>query len=1360
MAESKTAKPQMLEIYEGLKNHEKVNLYGRRGVGKTRMAKKLSNRAINEGVFGFTLWVFMCREYTQDSLRMSIGRQLFLIRANEEWEVEEENNVQDDYDDQAPVDMKKLSEDIQKKINGHKTLVIIDGLPDGKTKTETETKFWSLWEQVFPSRLITTLLTSVNKREDDGYTDENAFEIKASREASYKILKENLESQSSKKAENLETRLHKKAESLGKEFIDKFEIDLPGKAILIAKALNYFCSDASRVSIIEKELSEAPKTYNLLSKLLCNMHDVLPIGVLKDFKWRGNHFYRDSGYVHYSELITYWILEGYLGDGRMTTLYQKGHNVVMQLIDCGVLKLQEGGYVFMDHLPIDVKDLYQSVDQNPNLGLATVIRSEEEGLGSITHNNGKLKTKGRKKADDKASGKDDKSPEKDDKTSGKDDKASGKDDKSSGKDDKSSDKDRATFLLDGTSFRDSEITDCIKSEKNLKVFGLFYPTITKLPLELEERERLRVLVLRGCEYLREVKGVSLKAVEVLEISGGLTLRRLNSSFFKNMFQLKSLHLSGLQMVSLPQAIYNLQNIQWLIVKDCPRLKKLESISKLGKLIVVDLSGNTSLETLDKNFLKFEKLQTLNLSKTRVPTTPLLKNRKELTHLFCRGCPELVRLRGLTALSSLQTINLSGSKFFEEFHDSSLESLTSLITLDLSETKIDRLPSNISKPRYVYIKSCPELQRLPYITSFENLEVLDLSGSTNLADIDPKFFDDMHHVRVLNLSKTGISQIPSLSNLSELRELVLSQCDKLKALPSLESATKLEILDASNCTALQEIQSKSFEGMSHLQKIDFSETKIQSFPSLPNPCNLTQLLLTNCIDLKDLVLDVQFPCLNELNLSGVKFLKPNGAEFVKDTITLRILDLSDTSIKELPSMLKLVNLTHLSLAGCKLSSETKLDNPLIKIQVLDLSRSSMINSLPVFNYEGIRKLMVKDCSIKKIPDDFISTSTRLEYIELPNLNNESSTKKVDPDQWNICKLSDNEKSPVFHNVTQFLEKTPLRNGPHHLCAVPKKVEGDQAYNTYPQKHDLVFRDVYFQSRTLAKYKKSKSLQIRGFEHFPKDIENIIKDIDLVFLIDCKLIALPYGSNTSTTLKLKGCWIERCNEMVNIFHQKEEKDNSTGFDIPLEDLGICNNKSLERIYGGNKASGTFDYLKSLYIDSCTKLITVFSSSWLPKNLEVLEIKYCDKMVELVGVLPASLRILKIWECPKVKFPEDRFEIPKDLKTLWISGATSLKNFITRNNEPANLENLKVESCPMLEYVVTSNLSFASIQVIEIRSCEKIKTLCTDKTKNKHWENLKKLHLEDLPKLKQIGADFLSTVPYTFMECPNLLNHVFNE
>ncbi|KAI7737098.1 hypothetical protein M8C21_003185 [Ambrosia artemisiifolia] len=1260
---------------------------------------------------------------------MSIARQLFLIPANEEWEVDDDNGIMKEqvHDEVPGVD--KLVEEITDKLKEGPTLVVLDDVQEGKTITDNEKLFWEKWNEILPKDLnFVSVLISIDRREHDPeISPENVFEIKAlPTEGGFKLLNE-----------NLEKNISRKIEALGKLFFDKFKGELSARNVLLmAKILNHYCEDVSKVGelFLEKELREEEEI-DRLSKFLCNkhMHDVLPIGVLKDLWWKGEHFFRDSGSVHYSELITYWILEGYLGGGSMTKLYQKGHDVLMELIDCGVVKLQEGGYVFIDNKLIKVDDLYQFVDRTPNLGLATVIKSVEQGFGRITHNDGMLKSTPKRQKKKSAS--------------------------------EEHDQDlptNETLLLDGTRFTEAEITDYIKKETKLKVFGLFYPTITMLPSELHEREEIRVFVLRDCEFLDKASRVSMKGLEVLEISGGRSLNRLTSSFFKNLLNLKSLHLSGLQIRSIPQAIYNLENIQWLIVKDCPNLKKLESISKLVKLIVVDLSGNTSLETLDKNFLKFDKLQTLNLSKTLVSTTPLLKNRKELKHLFCRECDDLGRLRGLTSLESLQTIDLAGSKNFEEFHDSSLQSLTSLITLNLSGTAIDHLPSNISKPRELYLERCLKLQKLKCITSFEKLEVLHLSGSSNLDHIEDNFFEKMSRLRVLKLSKTKISKLPSLSNLSNLREFDLSHCSELKVLPSIECATKLEILDASNCIKLEVMESKSFKSMTRLQNIDFSNTKIESFPSLPDSCNLSRLSLKNCGALKALELNVQFPHLEELNLSGVKSLKPNDVEFVKGIHTLRILDLSYTSIKHLPSLSKFTKLTHLSLAGCEFSSEPILDYPPSKIEVLDLSHSS-IKTLPnLKDHKNLKKLMLKDCltpSFEK-PNEML-TSTYLEYVEYPNIKVTSTQEEVnDQDRWNICKLSDIDESPVFLNPTQFLSdvdespvflnptqflhKNLLSTGPYHLCVVPHKVEGETSSDTYPQRHELVFRDLHLQTRRFfTRYNNKKSMQIRGFNQLPKgtEFENIIKQIEFVLLIDYKLKGIPSGFDASMLPNLKGCWIERCNEMDAIFNEKEANEGNPGFNIPLEDLALRNNKNLQTIYqplenSKNQPFGGFDSLKSLYIDNCRELSGVFSSAWLPKNLEHLEIKYCDKIAKFGGELPQSLQALKIWECPKIKQLEGTFEIPKGLKTLWISGANSLKNFVTKNNEPINLEELKVANCPMLEYVMSSSSRLERINIIDIRSCERMKNVCKD-FDNQTTFNLKKLYLEDLPVLKQFGA-----------------------
>nr|KAJ0224416.1 hypothetical protein LSAT_V11C100047850 [Lactuca sativa] len=1175
------------KICASLKDHKKVNLFGPPGVGKTWMAKRLSELATRMKIVHVTLWVFMCKEYTKESLSKSIAQQLCLLPTTyEEWEDGDENKELKDNDDKVQdsetlikeikkkleenkkkkleeKEKNKLEEKEKKKLEEKEILLILDDVHlDHETEHDSnETKFWSLWNEMFPNENFKTLLISRLKREHEDISD--AIEVEAfPKEESDALLIGKLDAQLRNKERIL---------NLGKTLIEKSD-GFPGTVIMIAKSLNYFGVDESRMSILEKELEETSREYSV-NKLLCMKHDVLPISILKDLWWSGHHFFCDSASVHYNELITYWILEGYLGFGSMTSLYNKGHGIVMELIDYGVLKGLEGDYVFMDKSLINVDDLYQYVDQNANLGLAIVFTSDVEGFGRITHEDGMLKTPRRTRTKVKSQ----------------------------------EQKESSSKEVDGTHFSDQVMMNFLESEKELQVLALFNPTIKSLPNSLDMMKKLRVLV------LRDVK-LPLEALRVIENSGGRSLRSLKSIFFKNMVNLQSIHLSGLQISYLPQAFYNLLELRWLVIKDCRRLKKLQSLSKLEHLLVVDLSGNIVLDTVDKNFLKFKNLQSLNLSNTLVSTTPLLKNIESLTHL---------QIARANFLNQSPNSYLSGSIEFEEFHDSSLQSLSSLKTLDLSETTIDRLPSNISNPRSLYLKSCPQLERLPCIESLRDLEVLDVSGSKNLKEFKEGFFDRIRRLRVLNLSETNVVDLPSLLKVSNLRELFLSRCPSLKHLPSLESATKLEILDASWCS-----------GKNSPSKDQLSETKIESFPSLSNPRHLRQLLLKNCKALKNFEINVSLPNLEELNLSGVT-LKPNGAEFMNDMSNIQILDLSNTSLEQIPSISKFTNLTRLSLAGCS-CSDAELDlKPLSKLEVLNLSGSSIKRLINLSGSHNLQKLLLQVCSIAesseddefkdllgsnpKIPDA-MSKLSHLDHIEFPNVNvdtshEESSSKEANQDQWSICRLSEDDKAPIFTSGSQFLEilkENPLQEA-SHLCAIPYMLEGETG-DRYLQRHELVFRDVYLQACGFPQYKGNNSLQIRGFNHFPKGIENIICKVNMVFLIDNKFNGLPSEFDVSKLKEVKGCWIDKCDETITIFTEKEG-DESYNSPIFLENLGISNNRRLESIYNGKQASGSFDSLKSLYLESCPKLSVVFQSSWLPKNLEVLEIKHCDKIVSLI-------------------------------------------------------------------------------------------------------------------------------------------------
>ncbi|KAI3691939.1 hypothetical protein L6452_31742 [Arctium lappa] len=914
--------------------------------------------------------------------------------------------------------------------------------------------------------------------------------------------------------------------------------------------------------MLEKELKEASEEYHV-NKLLCRMHNVLPIGVLKDLWWDGHHFFRDSGSVHYNELITYWILEGYLGSGSMTELYEKGHHIVMELTDCGILKEQEGGCVFKDKSLLNIDDLYQCLDQIASLGLATVFMSNTEGFGRITHEEGMLKTpwtsvKGMNHEQKQSL--------------------------------KKGDQNLSTLLLDGTHFDEDVLVRFLQSEKELQVLALFNPTIKSLPNPLAMMDMLRVLVLRDCVFLEDLN-LSLKALRVLEISGAISLN-----------ELKQVHLSELQITSLPESVYSLAELQWLVVKDCPHLTRVKNLAKLKHLMVLDLSGNVSLDYVDKNFLECKNLQILNLSNTMVSTTPLLRNLEKLTHLLLCDCKKLGRLRSLTSLGSLQL----------------------LISL-----------------------------ALPILKS-----------SKNLNDIEDDFFDRMTCLRVLNLSETNVKVLPSLSNLSNLRELFLSHCPSLIELSSLESATRLEVLDVSHCGSLEDIAYSSFERMIHLQKLDLSETKIKNLPALPNPSSLRQLVLKNCSILQNLELNASLLNLEVLNLAGIASLAPNGAELVKDMCNLQILDLSHTPLEQLPSMSNLKKLAHLSLAAF-----TTLHKLLLKDCV-------MVEDVPDVEVNDLL------APILRIPHE-ISQLCHLDYLELPSIKDipgvDSNrvgclSEEMNEDQWNICQLSDSDKPPLFLSGTQFLQilkKSPSPRGGFHLCAFPVMVEGEIG-DRYLRRRELVFADVYLRTGQLAQY--NRSLQIRGFNHSPKGIENIISHVNLVFLIDNKFKSLLSGLSASVLDELKGCWIERCDEMVSIFDEKERE-----LGIAMENLGVSNNRRLASIYNGNQPFGSFNNVKTLYLESCPEVSTVFSSSWLPKTLKVLQIKYCEKIVSLseadselelplletlhlwelpeltrIGVLCPSLQTLKICACPKLKEIEEYYEFAKGLKTLWISAA----------------------------------------------------------------------------------------------------------
>ncbi|THF96128.1 hypothetical protein TEA_020023 [Camellia sinensis var. sinensis] len=256
--------------------------------------------------------------------------------------------------------------------------------------------------------------------------------------------------------------------------------------------------------------------------------------------------------------------------------------------------------------------------------------------------------------------------------------------------------------------------------------------------------------------------------------------------------------------------------------------------------------------------------------------------KKLTHLSLSGCLEVDRLRSISSVATLQILDLPNACNFKEFHDQSLANLTDLKILDLSRTAVDHL-TDLSNPHHLYLNGCTSLSKLecielltvletldsskaqvktlpslshlhnlrrlllsccsnleelPDLNSFTKLEVLDLSGCSALTVLQDKSFEQMSQLWMLDLSETKIERLPSLSNLINLRHLLLEKCTSLSELPPLDSLSKLEKLNLRELTKLE--------------VLDLSETAVDDLPYLDNFSNLRQLLLRDCPGLKEIL----------------------------------------------------------------------------------------------------------------------------------------------------------------------------------------------------------------------------------------------------------------------------------------------------------------------------------------------------------------------------------------------------------------------------------------------------------------------------------------------------------------------------
>ncbi|XP_062005864.1 putative disease resistance protein At4g19050 [Rosa rugosa] len=325
----RTKEEHIKKILELLKdpNVSTVVLDGKRGVGKTWIAKEIIK---DKDLIHDTLWLYVNNNYDTESLHENIARQLSLFSIHEEWEDDDAAEEEQSLEKLKPRISEKL-EEFRSAAHKEKKLflLVLDDVPHQKDVEEIMKEVDNLLT------LNESFKVLITRDESDGRGTTLGMnqEIKSCNTIVYPIDPLSTDESSALLRENIIKEEVLDCPGFGKlsNAIVEMSKGIPTVLITTAKAINYLADKGSGVWSLENILEEAAydgeTAINLLLRSWCN---ALPIGAPTDCFWHSMQLLNKHGGVHYNELITQWIMEGYFGcNNQIGKVYEQGHKVLM-----------------------------------------------------------------------------------------------------------------------------------------------------------------------------------------------------------------------------------------------------------------------------------------------------------------------------------------------------------------------------------------------------------------------------------------------------------------------------------------------------------------------------------------------------------------------------------------------------------------------------------------------------------------------------------------------------------------------------------------------------------------------------------------------------------------------------------------------------------------------------------------------------------------------------------------------------------------------------------------------------------------------------------------------------------------------
>ncbi|XP_034918647.1 probable disease resistance protein At4g27220 [Populus alba] len=613
----------------------------------------------------------------------------------------------------------------------------------------------------------------------------------------------------------------------------------------------------------------------------------------------------------------------------------------------------------------------------------------------------------------------------------------------------------------------------------------------------------------------------------------------------------------------------------------------------------------------------------------------------------------------------------------------------------------------------------------------NLSTLLLCDNHYLQFIADSFFTQLHGLKVLDLSRTNIIELPSsVSELVSLTALLLEKCTNLRHVPSLEKLTALKRLDLSNTLALENIP-EGIQCLSNLRYLRMNGCDEIEFPSgiLPKLSHLQVFILEYAIEgwySPVTVKGEEVGCLRELENLVCHF--EGQSDFVE------YLNFRDKT--------QSLSTYNIFVGPLDEYFDVTVDDGKSKTVWLVNLCNNGDGDFQVMFPNDIQELCIYKCSCDV--SSLIEHSIKLEVIDIKDCN---SVESLVSSSW-FCPSP--TPSPSYNHVFSCLKEfncfsCSSMKKLFPLVLLPNLVNLESILVFGCEKMEEIIGgtrsdEESSSSSTEFKLPKLRSLELEDLPELKRicNAKLICDSLRKIEVRNCNSMEILVPSSWICLVNLESITVEGCTKMEEIIggtrSDEESSSSSTEFKLPkLRFLELINLPELKRICS---AKLICDSLQEIEVRNCNSMEFLVPSSWICLvNLESILVFGCEKMEEIIGGTRSD---------EESSSSSTEFKLPK-LRSLELEDLPELKRICNAKLICDSLRKIEVRNCNSMEILVPSSwICLVNLESITVEGCTKMEEIIggtrSDEENGSNNTEFKLpklwyLELKDLPELKSI-------------------------